>query len=844
MIISLANLGLRDGDRLKHIRKNTVAVVVRQDRGVRVRPEGDGAMKPCGLFQMTYDLKIEPDMVAVDVYAVWTFEGETLRARYERIVASQPKPGAPAEVSRSRWIKDMRAEGNLFLLAACIRFTDNLCRNFKGAFDDSDIFAPVAMMMSRAKANHLFHACTTAPVRTELECREYGRIKNPDDEAVQNLLNALWAHPKSNPKFRRALREWLAVAAEKLALWQKAAPDPAQARFRELRRVFTLDDREADLLLALSAVQTSLWPCSDFKERLTHKKIRKMAALLGVEEPSYLAIIKEKSKLRRLDCVEDDGDLNASLQAFILGLTDKPLDSRYFKRHEGETLPWPFFGPLADKHGAFLKRLIASRPAGRSLNILLHGEPGTGKTSFALALAAELGLTPYLIAQANEHAHSSDKMFRIAALQVCDGQVDREKSLIIIDEANRILDMEREGGMAAFVMRASGTPLDKGVLNDILETVQTPCVWITNSQAESLDPSNRRRFDYSVRFDKLTRKQREMIWRNTVAKHGVGGVLPDEMIAGLVARYEVSAGGIDLAVRNLGMMLQAGRVSAAEAGEALERVLAPHCELLEIRENAAARLGRDYSLAGLNIRGDIPLPQIEAAIRRYRDEQRAGKSGSADSPRMNLLLSGPPGTGKTEFVKYLGAALDAPVVTRMGSDLLSMWVGGSEKNIKRAFEEAAAERAILFLDEVDGLMQSRERANRSWEVTQVNELLHQMENFDGVLVCATNFADNLDQASLRRFTFKLTFDCLNEEGKLLFFSRMFASFGAPGLSPDEAHRLTHIPNLTPGDFRTVRQGAYYLSGAATVPQLLSALERESEAKRGRTASAGIGFRPG
>ena len=100
----------------------------------------------------------------------------------------------------------------------------------------------------------------------------------------------------------------------------------------------------------------------------------------------------------------------------------------------------------------------------------------------------------------------------------------------------------------------------------------------------------------------------------------------------------------------------------------------------------------------------------------------------------------------------------AKVVVKMCSDLLNMYVGGTEKLIKQAFEQAEAENAILFLDEIDGLLQNRERAHQTWEVTQVNELLHRMENFNGVLIGATNFSANLDQAVLRRFTFKLEFD--------------------------------------------------------------------------------------
>lgn len=126
---------------------------------------------------------------------------------------------------------------------------------------------------------------------------------------------------------------------------------------------------------------------------------------------------------------------------------------------------------------------------------------------------------------------------------------------------------------------------------------------------------------------------------------------------------------------------------------------------------------------------------------------------------------GSPGTGKTEFVKYLGKATGGKVLVKMGSDILSKWVGGTKENIRSAFTEAETENAILFLDEIDGLVQDRTMAGHSWEVTQVNELLYQMENFKGMMVGATNFMSNLDAAIMRRFTFKLQFDYLEDERK-------------------------------------------------------------------------------
>jgi AAA+ superfamily predicted ATPase len=133
-------------------------------------------------------------------------------------------------------------------------------------------------------------------------------------------------------------------------------------------------------------------------------------------------------------------------------------------------------------------------------------------------------------------------------------------------------------------------------------------------------------------------------------------------------------------------------------------------------------------------------------------------------------------------------------------------------------------------------------SRHSWEVTQANELLHAMENFSGILICATNFAQNLDKARIRRFTFKLEFDYLDNTGKELFFERFFNNLSGSKLNQQHKLRLDAIPDLTPGDFRTVRQSIYYL-GEKNVSHetLLTALEEESHAKRHSGGRKEIGF---
>lgn len=430
-----------------------------------------------------------------------------------------------------------------------------------------------------------------------------------------------------------------------------------------------------------------------------------------------------------------------------------------------------------------------------------------------------------------------DAEFRLAAVRVCDGQVQAAGSLIIVDEADQILTGGADGVLARRF--GGGSSSEKGALNDLLDSLQCPCIWITNTPIEDLDASNLRRFDYSIRFDKLGRTQRGLIWRNVVRKHGLDSILSETLLEQLASRYEISAGGIDLAARNLAALLGAGEAHAGTAEEVVDRILASHCELLQAGRAGSTPLPCEgYSLEGLRIRTPIPLDRIEQSLRGFIARQASGLSWGPDTPRMTLLLSGPPGTGKTEFVRHLGQTLDRPVVVKMGSDLLSMWVGGTEKGIRTAFREASAQRAILFMDELDGLLQSRAQARQSWEVTQVNELLHQMEDFDGIFVAATNFCEHIDAAAIRRFTFKVEFDYLDAAGKSLFFERLF---GRP-LDDAQRARLSAIPNLAPGDFRTARQSLFYLGGSSTADDYLAALQAESTAKaQGRNAAGPVGF---
>ena len=726
-----------------------------------------------------------------------------------------------------------------------LRLWRNFARNWDKDVDDCDffdIFDDAAIVSKEEAKTVIVQSFPPA----ELEKKIDGLRILRDDKGnrrdfelrsdVDDILRDIWNVKDWRNACREMLVDWT-LRLERRKERPRRRADPMEARMDEVCRVLKLSSVERDLLTyALVRARTCFddYPCSCRSN--TQKRSLCLAMAIDAPLSEVRKALSDKGRLRRYEVLDSDGDFNGHSNVFLeyLGSGDGDfLEGRFYKKADlSETLPWDYYGKLSEKHGETLKRLVAAAKGRRGANILLYGAPGTGKTSFVKTLAKELGMDLFEIRQGDGRGKGDDSpQSRMTGIRICNEQAPRGRSLMMVDEADQLL--RTSGGLfSLFFGGGSERGSEKGVINSILDEIKLPTVWISNASAASMADSVRRRFDYSICFEALSPAQRRHIWQNSVEKLRLGKMVTPQMVETLAAKYPTNAGGIAMALENVKRM----RPAKAQVGALLDTLLAPHCELMGVkRQDDRLAPSKDYSLDGLNIRGDLALANVVAAVKKFREERDS--DADPDRPRMNLLLWGPPGTGKTEFVKHLGRETGATVRVKMGSDLLSMYVSGTEANLKRAFAEAEAENAILFLDEIDGLVQDRTGAQRSWEVTQVNELLYQMENFKGVMVGATNFMDNLDAAILRRFTFKLQFDYLDDAGKRLFFERMFKTT----LGDADAARLREVRNLAPGDFRTVRQSLYYLGGSVTNAQRIDALARESEVKKDTKRGGPIGF---
>ena len=182
-----------------------------------------------------------------------------------------------------------------------------------------------------------------------------------------------------------------------------------------------------------------------------------------------------------------------------------------------------------------------------------------------------------------------------------------------------------------------------------------------------------------------------------------------------------------------------------------------------------------------------------------------------------------------------------PLLIRQASDLVSKFIGETEQNMAGMFAEAEAENAVLLLDEADSFLQDRRGAQRTYEVTEVNEMLQGMERHQGVFICTTNLMDRIDQAALRRFTFKIRFKALGlEQRRRMFVAEVLAGETGP-LTPELQRRLDRLDQLCLGDFAAVQRQAQILGTGFGPAEFLDQLEAEHRIKPEVRENRGLGF---
>jgi SpoVK/Ycf46/Vps4 family AAA+-type ATPase len=553
-----------------------------------------------------------------------------------------------------------------------------------------------------------------------------------------------------------------------------------------------------------------------------------LQAVLAMDHRRFSDILR--GSLQKIGALAYSDDMSLCLSVEFLSDLEFPasgnLTKGLYTRIPAKTIPLTChqFGRNETEH---ILRLLQQKTKS-STHILLYGRPGTGKTTFAYGLAHRLNLPAYRVAQPEENESIKRRMAIVACRNMT---ASGNGALIMVDEADNILNTRLSGFKR-------GETQDKGWLNQFLEEPGARMIWITNT-IDDIEESVLRRFAYSVHFEDLNRRQRVRLWQGILENHRAERFfsLPD--IEKMVTYSHASAGVIDLAVRKAKEMKIRSRETFQQS---VLLALDAHEQLLAggERNPPKERIESSYSLEGLNVQGDITslIQDIETFDGIIR------QPGRTDIRNMNLLFYGPPGTGKSELARFIGDRLQRDVICKRAGDIMDCLVGNTEKNIKRSFDEAEREQAVLVFDEAETFLVNREMARHSWEISFTNEFLTRMERYHGILVCTTNRMTELDSASIRRFNYKIGLNYLTSEGNVIFFRKLLAALTPKNLRPEDASRLKSLIHLTPGDFRIVRDRFAVMAPDRISPQaMIDALHDEARIKEVHRGEKSIGFMP-
>ena len=600
------------------------------------------------------------------------------------------------------------------------------------------------------------------------------------------------------------------------------------ARLAELLGLSRDDQMVLAFVILLHGEQTladaaaSIGPVSDSKLAAT------LAVVLGLSAAAVAASLSPSGRLNRsgIVCVDrgSPSELKNKLDLVSARFADHVLAAEtdpvsllrdMVRQVEAPLLTLAHYEHIGDQL-KLLKPYLAHcveehRPG---VNILVYGSAGTGKSQLGRVLSAELGCDLFEISCEDSDGDPIGAEQRLRAYRAAQNLLAPMRGLLIFDEVE---DIFGDGGGAFFV--ASAAQKHKAWINRSLEENPVPVLWLSNS-IRGMDAAFLRRFDMVIELPVPARRQRE---RNIRA---VAGATLDESA---VNRLADSADLSPAVLARAGAVVQCigASIGTADAAHAIETLVSGTLVAQGHRPIAPAPARRPpvtYDPGLVN--ADTDLVQLASGL------EHAGFG--------RLCLYGPAGTGKTAFGRWLAEQLGCPLVTKRASDLLSRYVGGTELRLAAAFRVAQQGAALLMIDEVDSFLRDRRGAETSWEVSAVNEMLTQMESFDGVFVASTNLVEALDPASLRRFDIKVGFSHLSGDQVLAMLANCASELGLEAAEGDCTAALTAVGNLTPGDFASVaRSHAFrpFRSGS----ELADALLKEARLKQDCPMARAIGF---
>jgi ATP-dependent 26S proteasome regulatory subunit len=475
-----------------------------------------------------------------------------------------------------------------------------------------------------------------------------------------------------------------------------------------------------------------------------------------------------------------------------------------------------------------LAALLADRDR-RPVRLYLRGPAGADQERIAEAIATGLGV-PLLSADVRDLPVPAAE-FRTAASLLCREALLRG-AVLFLDGLDALHAEDRAPQWRALSQDLARLAIDVVLAGD---AAWTGLVLVAGASA--IDVA-------TVRLPPAEFATRRAAWH----EHMPAGSLPDIALDALAARFRLTPGQIAAAASSARAQttLRSLETGAPEPVDLDEVFDAARNQSTHNLGTLARKMEPHYAWDDIILPSDQVQQLHEICNQVMHRELVFGRWGFdrklSLGKGLNVLFSGPPGTGKTMAAEVIAKELRLDLFKIDLSQVVSKYIGETEKNLNRIFSEARTTNAILFFDEADALFGKRSEvrdAHDRYANIEIAYLLQKMEEYDGVSILATNLRQNLDVAFSRRLNFTVDFPFPDECSRLLIWRSMWPSETPldPALDLDFVARQF---KLSGGSIKNVAIAAAFLAAdqgtAVSTAHVLRATRREFQ-KMGRTVSA-------
>jgi len=630
-------------------------------------------------------------------------------------------------------------------------------------------------------------------------------------------------------RIRRAARRLL---GHEVAEADGGDPQPAEQLGRRLPRfaaLFGLEPIAVDALLCLVAAEFD--PLLRLVQRSVQRDVGRpwlevgtIAELLEIpapEIPRFGRLFAPTGALRRfsLVTVDDEGEaplvstrlkVTRRVAEHLAGVDELPDDITIVARGDGERALNP----------ALVERVAGARARREGLIVEVIGSAGAGRRRWAAELAEAMGAPLVVLDLERSPAPSA-----IAAAR-------REARLAggLLCLANWTASLPAATSAATGESAASAPAHLPRAWSRLFDELDEPLV-LTSDRPEPLLACERP-IVVSVRVPFSSPAQRAAQLAGEIARAG-GQLSPSVDVDATARRFALGRQRLARAAR------EAVELAALEGGAAVEaRHLTSACtrQLRHDLDSVATRVTATHSWGDLVIPADVfyGLEEMVGYMRHATRVYDTWGFGARHSLTQGLsaLFTGPPGTGKTMCASVIARELDMELFRVDLSRVVSKWIGETEKNLGKVFDEAERSNGIVLFDEADSLFAKRtevKSSNDRYANLEVNYLLQRMEAFRGVTILTTNLEDTIDSAFKRRLTFRFRFEKPDAEARAALWSKMFPSHCE--LTPDfDPVQLGVLFEMSGANIRNAAVRAAFLAASSGTPvtQALCVLAAERE----------------